>query len=449
MNQFPSQSRSLPLLPLAAVAGILLTACGDDGSSPEEEAAAPPSSGQTFEELVGAAGAAGKPADVQRIPDLAFELNSEGLPSGGSWREHPRLADLDGDGKADLIASNREEDGLNIWRSVPGQAWERRTSGIPDNLMYGGSAAADLDADGHVDVLFAAHKFGLHSFLNDGEMGWTLVEETSERPFLSLDVALGNINGDEHLDAVTLPQFPDRGEGGLGVYFGRGDGSFEFQPQLRDATGKSRNGVQVVLVDMDGNGLDDIFLTAEWSCLILTTHLSADGQVEFKDHSTGLATPPKNMGNTLRAFIPIDVDGDGSLEIAYCRLGNPSTPKEERRNVGVMRWNAEAGSWESFGAGFPLGTGYTEVLSADFNGDQHADLVIIGPGQGAVIYLGDGTGNFEAKGMLPGTLSGGRGAIGDIDGDGKPDITVTCGATKARPDAGAVRTFLNRDAAWE
>jgi hypothetical protein len=414
-----------------------------------EEAASPVVSGPSFAELSGG----GKPAEarpeaVKHLPTLALQGNSIGLPEAGSWREHPTLADLDGDGRADLVASNREENGLNVWRSVPGEAWIPELGGIPEDLMYGGSACADLDGDGDLDILFASHKSGLQTLLNDGDMIWTLLEETAELAFLGLDVAVGNLNGDEHVDAVIIAQFVDRGQGALGVYFGRGDGTFEYRPELRNSTGDSRNGVQVELADLDGDGLDDLFLTAEWGCQILLPRLTSEGDVRFEDRSSGLPTPPHNMGNVLRAFIPIDVDGDGRLEVAFGGLCNPQEEVSERDSLGVYRWNETQGSWEPFGSGLPDGLAYTDVLTADFDGDRRSDLLIIGPGIGASIYLGDGQGGFEAKGLLEGTLAGGRGAVGDIDGDGKPDIAVINTATKSRADGGFVKTFLNRDGVW-
>jgi hypothetical protein len=380
---------------------------------------------------------------------LGFQSNSDGLPTSGTWREHPCLHDLDGDGLADLIASNREENGLNVWKSNPGAPWEPKLEGIDDTLMYGGSDCADLDGDGKVDLVFASHKLGLRYLMNQGDMKWMENSSVPKDTFLSLDVALGNLNGDSHPDAASIAQFVERGKGALGIFIGRGDGSFDLAPEYRNNSLPSRFGVQVELQDITGDGLDDIFLTAEKGCLLLVPSVSENGELTLEDRSEGLPLPPKKIGNALRSFIPIDVDGDGDFEVAFAGLVDNSIELEERDTLGVRRWNSEDSRWEKLDTGLPNGKAYTDVLTADFNGDTFSDLVVIGSGLGAVIYLGDGEGHFSSAGMLDGTLAGGRGAVGDIDGDGMPDVAVICGASKARPDAGAVRTFLNRKSAWE
>jgi hypothetical protein len=385
-------------------------------------------------------------------PQLGFEESSTGLPTSGTWREHPLLSDLNGDGLCDIVASNREEDGLNVWLREAPHAWGLSIEGIARDLMYGGMDTADLNGDGRIDLVFASHKKFARVFLNRAVEGdpsairWEEVPGALECSFLGLDVALGDLNGDQLVDAVTISQFAvDREVGALGVYFGRGDGTFERNEEFSTLLGRSRCGHQVELVDFDGNGLDDLFVTGEWGAQCFLAQKGASGQVTFEERSEGLPAPA-NIGNLLYAFIPCELTGEPPLEVAFAGLADTLIPAEERNDVGTLRWTGER--WEQFDTGLARDLAYRDVLADDFNGDGHGDLVLSGPGAGVVLYLGDGGGHFQAFGMFAETEAGGRGSIGDVDGDGRPDLLVSSGATKTRPDAGSVRVFLNRASAF-
>ncbi len=447
----PPEGRGLSTLPLSHQ-GVTDEARPAEGETP------------TIEQILGIDETERRETPKAQFKELPFEVLSSGLADEGTWRENPLLADLDGDGYDDLVASNREEDGINVWRSLEGAGWELIIEGLPRNLMYGGSDAADLDHDGDVDLVFASHKRSTRVFLNEGpglkavegEEGEERMEETPlvwrelgslESPSLALDFTLGNLNGDEHHDAISISQFavgPEKGA--LNVYLGRGDGTFERIHRLRNVMGKSRSGQQVELEDIDHDGLDDLVLTAEYGALVFLTRLAEDGTISFEDRSEGLPKPV-NIGNLFRSVVAADITGDGELEIVFASLADPAIDPEERNHTGVYQWRGDR--WEQIDEGLPRDRAFRDVEAADFDGDGHTDLLLVGPWWGAVFFLGDGTGRFTAKGMLPGSLPGGRAALGDVDGDGKVDIALISTATKRNRGGGGVNVYLNRDEVWE
>lgn len=125
---FPRCGSPRGLLGLLALSA-LLTACGDDSSEPDQprRPVITEATQRTLDSIFtdpSAAELAAVAAQPRIVaPEIGFPKSSGDLPTGGTWREHPLLADFDGDGHLDLVATNREEDGLNIWRGDGQGGW--------------------------------------------------------------------------------------------------------------------------------------------------------------------------------------------------------------------------------------------------------------------------------------------------------------------------------------
>jgi len=83
------------------------------------------------------------------------------------------------------------------------------------------------------------------------------------------------------------------------------------------------------------------------------------------------------------------------------------------------------------GVTYRVGTAPRAVVAADFNGDGKQDLAVVNAGNagagddGSVsILLGNGDGTFQSASNIPGGKNPVSIAVGDFNGDGRPDLAV-------------------------
>jgi len=85
---------------------------------------------------------------------------------------------------------------------------------------------------------------------------------------------------------------------------------------------------------------------------------------------------------------------------------------------------------------------YSQVASADFNGDGKLDLVFLGNNGTMLVLLGNGDGTFEAPVSYTIPASSYI-SIGEFNGDGKPDIALGGGVAGSYPASSEVSVLIN------
>ena len=193
-----------------------------------------------------------------------------------------------------------------------------------------------------------------------------------------------------------------------------GIGTGDFLPRVDFGTGT--NPYSVAIGDVDGDGKPDLAVAniANSSVSVLR-NTSTSGSVGFAtkvDFVTGGAPSSVAIG---------DVDGDGKPDLAVPNITNSS--------VSVLRNTSTSGS-VSFDpkVDFGTGTGPYSVAIGDVDGDGRPDLAVANYLSNTVSVLRNtstsGSISFATKvdfgtGSKPYSV-----AIGDVDGDGKPDLAV-------------------------
>jgi hypothetical protein len=201
--------------------------------------------------------------------------NADGLPSAGDpdaedghqggWAQDLLLKDINGDGHLDVVASYFG--GPRVWLGEGKAKWRPASEGLPHPLLggiYQRLAVADLDADGRLDLVVANEINGVQLFLQQPNGSW----RTTPDPFPDLQggarsVAVGDLNGDSHLDIVvggTLAQEPTATRG-LFVLLGDGKGNWKEAKEIGLPTSGLGEVYGIALDDLDGDGRVDILTT--------------------------------------------------------------------------------------------------------------------------------------------------------------------------------------------
>ena len=283
--------------------------------------------------------------------------------------------DLDGDGDQDLAASDTDINylGTNV---VVLRNWGDGTFEAPQSFPAGapstGITAADLDADGDVDLALA----------NYGSFG-----------------------------------------NGTTVSILKNLGSATFAPPRSYVAGQAPNAIEAG--DLDGDGDVDLAVADGTGARVTVLPNRGNGTFEpavaYKLFS--------GFGSSDLALL--DPDGDGDLDIAT--PGHYDSAVDDARLILLRNDGAAHFALQSFAYGLPFHDVASELTAVDLDGDGLDDLLGAQPFEaGFVVFRADGRTGFEhgslyAAATFMGSEDYGTVATdaGDLDGDGDPDVVAT------------------------
>ena len=257
-----------------------------------------------------------------------------------------------------------------------------------------GVALGDLNGDTHLDAFFV-NKGGQPDavWLNDGngrlrDSGQSLTGPDGEA------VVLGDIDGDHDLDAIVASN-------PVVVWLGDGKGGFTDSGQRLGTA----NYVAVALGDLDGDQDLDLVLGA-WC---------GPSEIWLNNGQGSFTTSNQQLGNSCTRAVPLaDLDGDRDLDLL--NLSSGSAPR--------IWLNDGHGRLSDSGQTFATADSRYAVLG-DLDGDGDVDAFVVnGSNQADTVWLNDGRASFHDSGQRLGTASGYSAALGDVDGDGSMDALV-------------------------
>jgi hypothetical protein len=363
-------------------------------------------------------------------------------PSGGYYAFSVLVADVNGDGKPDLVVANGCASQFSL---CPVQSSVGVLIGNGDgsfqpvkNYDAGGSisgmAVADLNGDGKSDVIVADcaptgaicwDVEGVVAVLlnnGDGTLAPAVTYDSGGK--VASTITIADVNLDGHPDVLVgnvaaCDTNDNCGKGSVGVLLGNGDGT------LRPAAAfGSWWPYSVVVADLNGDGKPDL----------LTTTTNAGGDVSVllgNGDGTFQAMVPYPLNADYQSpAIVADVNGDGKPDVLVgsfsCTNG---TSAYGCVSVLLGRGDGTFENVVTYNSGAPVG-GWLAV--ADINGDGKLDLIAengcaticSAPGSLGVL-LGNGDGTFQPVVTYSSGAAGTSWVgVADLNGDGKPDLVV-------------------------
>lgn len=323
------------------------------------------------------------------------------------------LADLDGDGKGEVVVLSEQEKQVGLARFRDGRL------SFPSPLPISGDpvalAVADLDGDGRPEVLYIARGTGSEGYQLRGlkrEGSGTFVPfRWGQTDSVTVEGLGGNppamrvldVNRDGAADILVFKPF-----GSPILLLGRAGGEppAPIGGSLGPLVGAAPAGL--------GSGAPgDASLLVAQNTFARAVVLNPDGQWEVKDQFNAGRGSAQVIGAAT-----LDVDGDGTKEVVLL----------DRQSKSLLFLDERDGAYRPGGTLSVGGLDFTGLFVADLDGDGREDLLLAGTDKFGVVLTGrkgqrlKQIASYETtrKDALLGDL-----IVGDVNADGRPDLVLT------------------------
>jgi hypothetical protein len=327
----------------------------------------------------------------------------------------------------------------------------------PQDYRSGGAnaisvAVADLNGDGKPDIVVAngciacqtGAVFGVGVLLGNGDGTFQTAHNYPVGDRVPISVAVGDVNGDGKPDLVVTSCFlflNCESSGGVSVLLGNGDGSF--QPAVTYSSGGM--GVRgIALADLNRDGNLDLIVTNCAPYGSASCYFGSEGNIAvFLGKGDGTFQAPKTFGSGgvyPWSLAVADVNGDGELDVVVLNCADSGRCESSNAGVGVLLGKGD-GTFLPVAHYGLLDAAAGGISVADVNGDGNPDIEVANGHVG--VLLGNGDGTFQAErtytagGSFPNAV-----AVADVNRDGKADLVVANYLCSSNCNHGSVGVLL-------
>ena len=308
-----------------------------------------------------------------------FYFSSINYISVGGTVVAAALADLDGDGKLDIVATNyagfynvyvlrNTSSGSSISFTSPGSQYP---TGSGTSTSYPKAIAiTDLDGDGKPDLAIANSDSTITVYKNNSTAG--ALSFTNRQNYTigggALSIAAGDLDGDGKPDLISA----NKSANTVSVLKNTSvPGTISLASKIDITPGSGPCGVAIA--DLDGDGkLDFGVVNATDKKLVLFRNTGTTGTIAFTADTATYSSgtwPPNGIAIS-------DLDGDGKPDVAVSNT-DPTTLNLTTTYSVLAFKNASTSGRVSFtpAASYPAGYSMYSVSLGDLNGDGKPDIV--------------------------------------------------------------------------
>jgi hypothetical protein len=254
--------------------------------------------------------------------------------SGGYLDTAVAVADMNQDGNPDLVVANTCADNICEGDGLVGVLFGNGDGTFQAALIYGSGgrfaqsvAVADVNGDGRLDILAANESGSIGALLGNGD-GTFQPAAAYASPGSHRSIVIADVNGDGNPD-VVVPSYTSHS---VDVLLGNADGTFR-DPISSDAGGL--DAAALAVADVNGDGVLDALAVsscADFNCMTGTLQVlpgNADGTFQP-------AVSYDSGGNIPGSIAVADLNGDAKPDVVMANVKLDSFPLSGAGSVAVL-----------------------------------------------------------------------------------------------------------------